>query len=225
MNARRFIAAACAVIVASFLVGKFVLLLEPAVARENVAACTGLKPKAVPEALVSEAYRSLPMPVPDFEVQDWNGKMRRLSEFRGQVVFLNFWATWCPPCKEEVPSIEELQRLLGDDGFTVVALASAPDWNDILQEFPDGTDMTILLDPPSSEDEQIGAIARAFGVPALPETFVIDRHGFIRYYFVNKRDWKSDVAVTCMRSLLQEEDSLPWLKSWLWTMSQTSFGS
>ena len=225
MNPARIGAAAVVVLLTAFLVGKYVALIEPAIAREKVAACSGLRPGTLPDQLSSNVYRRLPSPVPDFAVQDWNGNMRKLSDFRGQVVFLNFWATWCPPCKEEVPSIEELQRTLGDDGFVVIALASAPAWAEILEEFPDGTDMTILLDPPADETESVGAIARAFGVPALPETFIIDRDGFIRYYFANKRDWKSDIAVTCMRALLQEENSLPWLKSWLWTMNQTSFES
>ncbi len=167
----------------------------------------------------------MPVPAPDFTVQDVDGNTRRLSEFKGHVVFLNFWATWCPPCKEEVPSIEALQTQLKDENFVVLALASSREWKSVVDEFERGSAMTILLDPPPNEDEQIGTIARAYGVPALPETFIIDKQGYIRYYFVNKRDWKSEVAVTCLRSLIEEEESLPWVRSLLWTMSQTSSGS
>jgi peroxiredoxin len=221
---KKFIAAFFSILLVVFLAGKFVLLVKPSVEREYRAACQGLRPAPPSQALTASGFRSFPMPAPDFAVQDIHGNMRRLSEFRGQVVFLNYWATWCPPCKEEVPSIEALQDRLGDD-FVVLALASSSDWQPIVKEFPLGTNMTVLLDPPASQDEQIGRIARAYGVPALPETFVIDRQGFIRYYFVNKRDWKSDVAVTCLRSVIDEKEGLTWLKSWLWTMSSTSFES
>jgi thiol-disulfide isomerase/thioredoxin len=222
---KKGIAASVAVLVCGFLVGKFVLMLEPAVAREHLAACNGLRPVAPNESFAGSMYDEFPMPAPDFAVQDVEGNMRRLSEFQGQVVFLNFWATWCPPCKEEVPSIEALQKKLAGESFVVVALASSHDWKSVVADFENGTNMTVLLDPPVDEDEQIGKIAHYYGTPALPETYIIDKQGYIRYYFVNKRDWKSDVAVTCMRSLIEEEESLPWLRSLLWTMSQTSSAS
>ncbi|RMH43229.1 MAG: TlpA family protein disulfide reductase [Deltaproteobacteria bacterium] len=224
-SAKRAAAATATVAIAGFLIVRFVLMLDDAVAREEAAACTALRPSPPNDAFRDHPLGDFPIPAPDFAAQDVDGNMRRLSDFRGQVVFLNFWAPWCPPCREEVPSIEQLQRELGDEPFVVLALASSRDWPSVLVDFPEGTPMTVLLDPPASEDEQIGKIARAYGVPALPETFVIDKQGYIRHYFVNKRDWKSDIAVTCLRSLIEEKDTLPWLRSWLWTMSQTSSGS
>jgi thiol-disulfide isomerase/thioredoxin len=223
--AKKIIAATAAVVIMGFLVAKFVLLLEPAVTRERVAACNGLKPGAPTTELLSKAWPAFPMPAPDFAVQDINGDLRRLSEFRGEVVLLNFWADWCPPCKEELPSIVALQERMAQDDFVVLALASNAQWNSVVEEFPNGTDLTVLLDPPASEDDTLGKVARYYGTPALPESYLVDKHGYIRYYFINKRDWKSDVAITCIRSLIEEEDSLSWLKSWLLTTSQTSFGS
>jgi peroxiredoxin len=222
---KKAIAAAAAIVVMGFLIGSFVLAMAPAAAREKLAACAALRPSPPNAAFAGSPFGGFPIPAPDFAVQDVDGAMRRLSEFRGQVVFLNFWATWCPPCQEEVPSIEALQRRLGGEGLAVLALASSAEWKSVVAEFEQGTPMTVLLDPPPAEDEQIGAIARAYGVPALPETFIIDKQGYVRHYFVNKRDWKSDIAITCLRSLIEEEDSLPWLRSWLWTTSQTSSGS
>lgn len=222
MKWRVWAAAIAATVIGGFLVVEFLAMIQPSVQREEIAACRGLRPNAASEALQSSLYPALPRPAPDFAAQDYTGKMRRLSEFRGKIVFLNFWAEWCPPCKEEVPSIEQLQDALGTDDFIVLAVASSADWKPIVEDFPQGTNMTILLDPPATPDENIGKIASAYGVPALPETFVIDRDGFIRYYFVNKRDWNQDVAVTCLRSLMEEEDSLSWLKSWLWTTNRTS---
>jgi thiol-disulfide isomerase/thioredoxin len=222
VSTRRFAAVAITVAIAGLLASMFVGMLGPSVERERLAACNGLVPNPIGDALATAAYPTLPMPAPDFVAQDYTGAMRRLSEFRGKVVFLNFWATWCPPCKEEVPSIQELQAALGNDDFVVLAVASSREWQSIFDHFPGGTNMTILLDPPATDEEQIGKITRGYGVPALPETFVIDKQGFIRYYFVNKRDWSQEVALTCLRSLTEEEDSLSWLKSWLWTMNRTS---
>jgi len=224
-GAKKLLAAGAAIAIMGFLIAQYVMLLEPAVAREHQAACTGLQPAEPTSALHTEAWPAFPMPAPDFAVQDVHGNMRKLSEFRGKVVLLNFWANWCPPCREEVPSIQALQDMLVDDDFVVLALASNKGWKEVIDEFPNGTSMTVLLDPPATEDEAIGKIARYYGTPALPESYLIDKDGFIRYYFVNKRDWKSDIAVTCIRSLIEEEESLTWLKSWLLTTSQTSFES
>jgi peroxiredoxin len=222
---KKLLAAVAAIVVAGFLAARYLVMLRPAAEREATAACRGLRPSEVNKSLATAMYPGFPRPAPDITVQDYTGHMRKLSSYRGKVVFLNFWATWCPPCLDEVPSIEALQRQLGDDGFVVVALASSPDWQPVREFFPNGTNMTVLLDPPARADEQLGAMARYYGVPALPETFVIDREGWIRYYYANKRDWHSDVAVTCLRSLLEEESSLAWLKSWLSTTSRTSSGS
>ena len=212
--AKKLVAAFAAVALVGFLASKFVLLLEPAAVREAKAACDGLRATQRNPALLTGQYTSFPRPAPDFKVQDKDGKMRSLSEFRGKVVFLNFWATWCPPCIDEVPAIEDLQAELGTDDFVVLALASNRSWDDIFKFFPEGrrpglfaddqlTNMTVMLDPPASDDDNLGVIAKSWGVPALPETFVIDRQGNIQYYFVNKRDWHSDVALTCLRSLTE----------------------
>jgi thiol-disulfide isomerase/thioredoxin len=176
-------------------------------------------------ATMAVAHDTSGSEAPGFALPTSGGQTLAVSSFRGRIVFLNFWATWCPPCKEEVPSIEALQKKLAGESFVVVALASSHDWKSVVADFENGTNMTVLLDPPVDEDEQIGKIAHYYGTPALPETYIIDKQGYIRYYFVNKRDWKSDVAVTCMRSLIEEEESLPWLRSLLWTMSQTSSAS
>jgi len=214
--AKKLVAAFAAVAVVGFLASRFVLLLEPAAEREAKAACDGLRPTARNAALLGGEYKSFPRPAPDFKVQDQNDNMRSLSEFRGKVVFLNFWATWCPPCIDEVPAIEDLQAELGSDDFVVLALASNHSWEDIFKFFPKGrrpgvfanpndlTNMTVFLDPPANDDDNLGAIAKAWGVPALPETFLIDRDGNIQHYFVNKRDWHSDVALTCIRSLIED---------------------
>jgi peroxiredoxin len=205
---KKLLAGLVALVLVGFLAVHFVLLIEPAARREKLAACAGLRPSPITKSLATAGYSRFPRPVPDVTVQDVEGNMRKLSEYRGKVVFLSFWATWCPPCEAEVPDIEALQAELGRDDFVVVALASDESWETVWEFFKQGerggTNMTLFLDPPPDDTNKLGAIARSFGVPMLPETFLIDRDGNIRYYYTNTRDWDSDLAVTCMRSLIED---------------------
>jgi thiol-disulfide isomerase/thioredoxin len=173
---------------------------------------------------------TLPVPAPDFTAQDITGKTVKLSDFRGKVVLLNFWASWCTVCKSEKPSLNAMAaEMASKDDFVVLALASDHDWPDALtavldalapgtappshsamdkvgaafrQALPNGTPFKVLLDPPSG-DENIGKITASWGIKAVPESALIDRQGMIRAYFVNKRDWASPVAETCLRSVIE----------------------
>jgi thiol-disulfide isomerase/thioredoxin len=173
-----------------------------------------------------------PVPAPDFTAQDITGKMVKLSDFRGKVVLLNFWASWCNVCKTEKPSLNAMAAELADkDDFVVLALASDHSWADALtavletlapgavpqgtptmekvsaafrSALPNGTPFKVLLDPPPG-DENIGKITASWGIKAVPESALIDRRGNIRAYFVNKRDWQSPVAETCLRSVIEAE--------------------
>lgn len=183
-----------------FLAYQYLSLIKPAAAREIKAACNGLRPRPT-----NPAFETLPTQVPvDFTAQDHNGNAVKLSNYRGKVVFVNFWATWCNVCKAEKPSLERMASEMQSDDFLVLSLASDPDWEPIKERFPNGSPLSILLDPPQSEDENLGAIAKSFGITAVPESFIIDRQGHIRHYFINKRDWDSDIAETCVRSLIEE---------------------
>ena len=127
----------------------------------------------------------------------------KLSDFRGKVVLVNFWASWCSTCKAEKPSLQRLESEMAGDDFEVVALASDTDWKPVDDRYPDGLNMTVGLDEVAEESE-LGPVAKAWGIQAFPESFAVDRKGNLRYYFINKRDWDSDVAVTCLRGLIDE---------------------
>lgn len=179
---------------------QYARLIKPAAAREIQAACNGLRPSAD-----NPVFGALPSSQPvDFTAQDHEGKPVSLSDFRGKIVFVNFWATWCNVCKSEKPGLEEMASELESDDFVILTLASNPNWEDIRQYFPNGSQLKVLLDPPQGDDN-LGVIAKSFGITAVPETFVIDREGRIRYYFINKRDWHSDVAGTCLSALVDEK--------------------
>lgn len=125
-------------------------------------------------------------PAPDFEVVRQDGARVRLSSLRGKVVFVNFWATWCPPCREEMPDLEKLTESLSKVPFELVAVSADESWQEI-QAFLAGkpTRMLIGLDPDKS-------ISHAWGTEKLPESYVIDRRGVMRLRFVNVQPWTDE---------------------------------
>jgi cytochrome c biogenesis protein CcmG, thiol:disulfide interchange protein DsbE len=119
---------------------------------------------------------------PDFTVQDSQNKVT-LSQFRGQVVVLNFWATWCPPCVEELPSLVEMQRRLKARGVTVLAVSVDVD-EDAYHQFVKDHNVTLLtVRDPSGNSNHL------YGTFKFPETYVIDRSGVMRRKFIGAVDW------------------------------------
>jgi thiol-disulfide isomerase/thioredoxin len=219
---------------AALLIGFYLWMVRPAAAREIEAACEQLKP-----AETNPRLGAFPTPAPDFEVVTHDGKKVKLSDFRGRVVLLNFWASWCDVCKAEKPSYAEMARDMAGDDYVTLTLASNTEWASVLlalslshnpgavplkwhakptppitmeeampiyqRALPSGTPYKVVLDPPDAPDESnIGAIATAWGIKAVPESFLIDRLGRIRFYFVNKRNWDSAIAKTCVQSVIDE---------------------
>jgi thiol-disulfide isomerase/thioredoxin len=151
----------------------------------------------------NSALGKLPVQAPELVAQTEDGRQVPLSAYRGKVVLLNFWASWCPPCVDEMPSMDELQKTFGDD-LVVLAISADETWLDIRKFFAQGTSMTVLWDPSAAKGDQpgAGALARAWGTDKLPESFLIDRDGVVRYYVVNTRDWSSPDARRCIGKLL-----------------------
>ena len=216
-------------------IAAFMWMVGPAAAREVDAACGGLQSAQPKPVLCPDGVScSFPLAAPDFTALDHAGKPVRLSDYRGKVVLLNFWASWCAVCKSEKPSLSQITQDLGSDDFVVITLASDRKWVDILysliaslapdkldpalpvdasmaqmlpayqRALPAGTPFQVFLDTPPSDDTQIGAIAARWGVAAVPESFIIDKAGRIRFYYDNTRDWNLGVAHTCLRSIINE---------------------
>jgi peroxiredoxin len=119
---------------------------------------------------------------PDFTVQDAQTRVT-LSQLHGQVVVLNFWATWCAPCVEEVPSLVEMQRRLKSKGVTVVAVSVDVDDSAYRQFVRDhGVSLLTVRDP----DQKSNALYGSF---KFPETYIIDRNGVMRRKFIGAVDW------------------------------------
>jgi thiol-disulfide isomerase/thioredoxin len=137
-----------------------------------------------------------PRQAQDFSLKDYQGRTVSLSAYRGRVVFLNFWATWCPPCRDEMDSMDRLARALeGRLDFAMLAVSEDKGWDAVRSFFPNGTKMTVVLD-------DNWATAHAWGTEKLPETYLIDKHGMVQRYVINKRDWSSPQAMACIKSLL-----------------------
>jgi peroxiredoxin len=106
-----------------------------------------------------------------------------LNQFRGQVVVLNFWATWCPPCVEEMPSLVEMQRRMKAKGITVVAVSIDVDENAYHQFIKEhGVNLLTVRDP----GQKTSAL---YGTRGWPETYIIDRNGVTRRKFIGAVDW------------------------------------
>ena len=114
--------------------------------------------------------------VTDVEVQTLAGESVRLSDLRGQVVLVNFWATWCPPCRIEMPGFENVYRKHAGDGFTVLALSTDRGPRDVVGEFVEEHGLTFPVAMATAEAR------RAFGAGnMLPTSYLIDRRGRIRH--------------------------------------------
>lgn len=143
---------------------------------------------AMVEDIVALNAETAHRPAPSWNLKGTDGQALALEDLRGKVIFLNFWASWCPPCREEMPSMENLSRKYQGRELVMVAISQDEDLQ-AMQSFlstvmPDGQlTMKILVDSQ-------GLTSRAYGTEKLPETYIIDRDGQIVARFVNKYDWE-----------------------------------
>jgi len=150
----------------------------------------------------SVAYQGRPAigsPAPDFRLMDLHGKPVSLSDYQGKVVLLNFWATWCGPCRTEMPAMEALYRSMQPKGLEILAVSVDQQGTAVTRPFQEamGLSFPILHD----EDYQIGL---TYGARTLPMTFAIDRRGVIRQLVFGARDWNSPEARRGIAEVLQE---------------------
>ena len=136
-----------------------------------------------------------PLPVPDTAIRNGDGKPMRLADFKGRVVLVNFWATWCAPCIREMPSLDRLQAAMGSDAFTVLAVNE--DRNGAKVAAPFLKKLGIEHLGVNLDDKM--ALARALGVRGLPASFLIDRNGRVVGALNGIAEWDSDEAKALIR--------------------------
>ncbi len=133
----------------------------------------------------------------DFTLPDLDGEKVTLSDLRGKVVLLNFWATWCPPCRKEMPSMESLHRKYGEKDLVILAVAIDRKGAKVAKPFVEENGLTfpVLID-------RRGRVSDLYGVYAVPTTFVIDRNGTIVDKVQGAADWFSEEAQNFFEELI-----------------------
>jgi peroxiredoxin len=137
---------------------------------------------------------------PDFVSPDLSGAPVRLSDHQGKVILLNFWATWCPPCRAEMPSMEKLYQAYRDRGLVILAISSDRGGKSVVEPYVQerGLTFAVLLDPE-------GEVFAQYGVRGLPTSYLLDRRGRVFSADVGARDWSGRVARQVVERLLAEE--------------------
>lgn len=133
---------------------------------------------------------------PDFSVRDIHGNRVHLEDFKGKVIFLNFWATWCEPCKEELPSMQRLYESMKNKNFEILAVSIDRGNEDRVRKYVKEYNLTfpVLLDP----DQKI---RKKYFVLGLPTSYLIDAKGTLKGFVSGARAWDSDFSKQVMLSL------------------------
>ena len=151
---------------------------------------------------------SVGMMAPDFGLKTVDGKSVHLSDYRGRVVMLNFWATWCKPCRQEMPSMEEMSkgfRSVAGDRFILLAVNE----NNVFYQgkikpflAKYGIDFSVPLDP-------LGKLDHLYKITGVPETFVIDQKGVVAEHVIGPRDWRMKDSLLVVHDLLDHGPKTP----------------
>jgi cytochrome c biogenesis protein CcmG/thiol:disulfide interchange protein DsbE len=133
---------------------------------------------------------------PDFSIKADNGRTYTRADFGGKLLILNFWATWCPPCREELPSLDALQRTLGSKGLVVLAVSVDKD-EKVYRDFLAANKVAVTTARDPSQD-----INREYGTVQFPESYIIDRNGRVVEKIISSTNWMDEQMVSHVQSLL-----------------------
>jgi peroxiredoxin len=139
----------------------------------------------LPEEKVYKEVASVGSSAPEFELEDAKGTLWRLSDLKGKVVFMNFWATWCTSCKAEMPYKESLYEIMQGKPFQMLGMLFKDDPENLDEYYKiQKVSPPTLIDPGNE-------VSRRYGLTGVPETFIIDKDGIIRERLVGPREWDS----------------------------------
>jgi peroxiredoxin len=133
---------------------------------------------------------------PDFQLEDTKGNKVSLSDLRGKVVLVNFWATWCPPCRAEMPSMEKLYEIMAGEDFVMLAINVEENGRTSVPDFLSKTSHSF----PILYDDQ-GIVQRLYGVYKFPESFVIRKNGVIDDRVIGAIDWAHPDTIAYFKEL------------------------
>jgi peroxiredoxin len=153
-----------------------------------------VKPAAKPVSSAVEGAAA-----PDFTVRDLAGQEVKLAALKGKVVLVNFWATWCPPCREEIPSMMKLNQSMAGKQYQMLAISIDEGGKAAVESFFKKSGMTL----PACLDTD-GAVSRSYGTTGVPETFIVDKAGIIQKKIVGGMDWSSPDVIASLDELLKK---------------------
>lgn len=135
---------------------------------------------------------------PEFRLQSSDGRSVSLSDFRGKVVMVHFWATWCPPCVEEMPTLDGLYRSRAGKDLEVLAVSVDEGGVGSVAPFMQKNRLTIpvLFDPRRE-------VAGQYGTFKFPETYIVDRQGVVRYKVIGSRDWADPANIKILQDIIE----------------------
>lgn len=151
---------------------------------------------SLPKDRLYKEVAAVGKPAPEFELTDFNGKTWRLSDLRGKVVFISFWATWCTSCKAEMPYKESLFNKMRGKGFQMLGVLSRDNPKNLpsyLKKYS--------VSPPTLIDHE-NEVARLYGLTGVPETFIIDKEGIVREKIIGPRQWDSPESAALIEKWL-----------------------
>ena len=136
---------------------------------------------------------------PNFTLADLDGQSVSLEDFRGKVVLLNVWATWCPPCVSETPSLEKLYNRFKNDDFKLLAVSVDEDGRNVILPFMEKRNLTfpVLVDSK-------GTIMKSYGITGVPESFIIRKDGIIEGKIEGAIDWMSPDVIEYISDLIEK---------------------
>lgn len=146
-----------------------------------------------------------PKKAPDFGLDDMDGERHSLADYKGKVVILNFWATWCPPCRREIPSMEAIHNAFRDEDFAILAIN---EWETEDHVFAFTGQLAVDPTFPILFDKE-SEVAQDYGVKGLPTTVFLDKKGRIVYRAVGGRDFDHPEVKKIIRGLLQDDGETP----------------
>lgn len=150
------------------------------------------------------ALHEAPVPVPTLTFVDANGATRSLADYRGKFVLLNVWATWCVPCRTEMPTLDRLQGLLGGADFQVLAVSIDRGGTEVVQKFFTDTGVRNLV----TNVDASGQAAFALGILGLPGTLLLDRDGMEIGRLVGPTEWDAPEMVAQLKSVIYGQTTM-----------------
>lgn len=136
-----------------------------------------------------------PFPAPPFSLPDLDDKLHKLSDYQGQPLIVNFWATWCPPCRKEMPSMERAWQTLQSEGIGMIGINVGEDFDTVF-----GFTAVMDISFPLLLDSD-GQVTAEWPIEGLPTTYILDPQGKMVYRIVGAREWDDEALLDAVREL------------------------